>query len=86
MKIEKFKPIPCDEHQLKSIMVHKTLWWILGTMFTLTMGLVGVIYSSVDSRINSKADKALVEQMQTEVHDLWLMHINEGYKSKLKGQ
>jgi len=84
--MKKFEPIPCNEHQLKSIITHKAFWWVLATSITIIIALNGIIYSSVSSRIDGKADRELVMQMQTELHDLWLMHVKEGYKSSLKGE
>jgi len=62
-----FKPIPCDEHQMKSLVTHKVIGWLLGTMFFLIVGLIGVVYSSIENQIGNKADKAIVTEMKDEL-------------------
>ncbi len=35
--------------------------WVLGLLFSLIIGLVGVVYSSINKNIETKADKDMVE-------------------------
>jgi uncharacterized membrane protein len=83
MKNGKDYVMPCDKFQIKANMIHKAVWWVIATGVTVTLGLVSVIYANINNKIDSKADKAVVQQMQIELHDLWLMHVREGYKSSI---
>jgi hypothetical protein len=59
----------------------KVLAWGTGVLVTMILGLMGVVYSSVDKRIDAKADNSVVLQMQKEVHDMWLEHVRAGMKT-----
>ncbi len=47
--------------------------WIVGTLLTLLFGLVGVVYSNLNTKVDQKADIDMVTQM-----DKRLDHIEKG--------
>ena len=48
----------------------RILIWILGSVFTVIISLAGIIYSSVNKRLDEKANKDVMVYMQNDISEI----------------
>ena len=48
----------------------KAAYWVLGAMFTVLVGLISVVYASIEKEIDLKADKVMVDHLLTTTDEI----------------